>query len=119
MLTKERWKVFWQGYEYDLTVKESSENVQVLRRNEDDYFIAFVRSPISTIKIKELGLKYQYIYFIYTYQEDEQEPYRVVCYKNKKIITLDTTWLSFMDVLTYLYEGFGFDLEDGHEIISE
>ncbi|WP_227937571.1 hypothetical protein [Alkalihalobacillus deserti] len=116
---KDNWKVVWQGIEYNIAVKERLENLQVLRRNNDDYFIAMVENPISDVKVKELGLKYQHIYFIYTYQEYEYEYYRVVCYRNKKIVTSDTTWLSLMDVLKYLYKGFGFNLKDEYEVINE
>ncbi|MFC0559158.1 hypothetical protein [Halalkalibacter alkalisediminis] len=119
MFLKDNWKVVWQGIEYHVGIIERLDGLQVLKRNDDDFFIALVEHPISKVKVKELGLKYNHIYFIYTYQEYKHEPYRVVCYRNKKIITSDTTWLSLMDVLKYLYDGFGFDLEEEYELISE
>ncbi|WP_332631772.1 hypothetical protein [Halalkalibacter flavus] len=119
MLNKDNLNVVWQGVEYNITVEEELDGIQVLRRNDDEYLIAMVEKPISKIKVKELGLKYQHIYFIYTYQEFEDEPFRVVCYRNKKIITCDTSWNSLIDVLNYLYEGFGFDLEDEYDVMND
>ncbi|KHF41717.1 hypothetical protein [Halalkalibacter okhensis] len=116
MFKKDDWKIVWQGIEYNITVVEQLGGIQIIRRNDDEYFIALVEKPISKIKVKELGLKYRHLYFVYTYQKDEA--YQVVSYKNKKMVTCDTSWISLIDVLSYLYEGFGFDLENEYDVIN-
>jgi hypothetical protein len=111
MFQRNEWKVVWHGIEYNVEVIERLEGIDILRRNNDPYYIVMSENPIPEIKIKELGLKYRYAYFIFSCQEDEHEPYLLIAYKNKNILALDTPWNSFMDVLKNLHENIELELE--------